>query len=366
MSSFLARPFVWGWVPIFLEHDFSGVSENDSIPSAMLAPTGVVVPVSERTFFFEMFMGPIYISAPECKAYFSTRVGMFLHKTKVHGCKSPTIVHFKGNKCPRCKSEKSANDHYRRNLKRKSCAKPRGPDASHVPPRRSAPSPPKNRGKRGGKRLWTQQTLCGVLGFDGSSWRTRRWSWWQVEQASSHYHPRRVTLAAGLLNALSVINLVINLAKADQQQQTIIARQDKLLAIVNKPSIAKQKDMWGQLLKMYTTPDQLLPEIAACVWFKAKKSEKYLLSLTIHTWSPLHRVWDFTHTALMCAGAQLQDGLSPGGPQAKALLWVPTGHAALPVAAVRVQFCPECRRLSQHCHLQRPTFFTFFCRTETL
>ena len=110
--------------------------------------------------------------------------------------------------------------------------------------------------------------------------RGGRWSRHQAiteakirERASPHpMGPRRVTLAAGLLNALSVINL----AKADQQQQTIIARQDKLLAIVNKPSIAKQKDMWGQLLNMYTTPDQLLPEIAACVWFKAKKSEKCL------------------------------------------------------------------------------------------
>ena len=86
--------------------------------------------------------------------------------------------------------------------------------------------------------------------------------------------PRRVTLATGLLNALSVINM----AKSNQQQQTIIAKQDKLLAIVvvNKRSIAKPKVMLGQLLKMYTTPDQLLPKIAACVWLKAKKSEKYL------------------------------------------------------------------------------------------
>ena len=94
---------------------------------------------------------------------------MFLHKTKVHGYKSPIIVHFKGNTCPRCKSvfssEKSANDHYRRNLKRKTCAKPRGTEASHVPSRRPAPSPPKNRGKRAGKRLGTQQTLFGVFGF---------------------------------------------------------------------------------------------------------------------------------------------------------------------------------------------------------
>ena len=51
----------------------------------------------------------------------------------MHSYKSPQVVYFKGNTCPRCKSlfatEKSANDRYRRNLKRKFCARPRGPDA---------------------------------------------------------------------------------------------------------------------------------------------------------------------------------------------------------------------------------------------
>ena len=149
-----------------------------------------------------------------------------------------------------------------------------------------------------------------------------------VEQAANHYQsqnpgkgkphpmgPRRVTLAAGLLNALSVINL----AKADQQQQTIIERQDRLLAIVNKPSIIRQKEMLGQMLKMYTNPEHLLTEIAACVWFKTKKSEKYLLSLTIQTWSPLHQVWDYIHTALLCAGAKMLDGPPPRGPHVRAL-----------------------------------------------
>ena len=147
-----------------------------------------------------------------------------------------------------------------------------------------------------------------------------------VEQAANHYQsqnpgkgkphpmgPRRVTIAAGLLNALSVINL----AKADQQQQIIIERQDKLLAIVNKPSIARLKEMLGQMLKLYTTPEQLLTEIAACVW--SKKSERYLLSLTIHRWSPLHQVRDYIHTALLCAGAKLLDGPPPRGPHVRAL-----------------------------------------------
>ena len=104
---------------------------------------------------------------------------------------------------------------------------------------------------------------------------------------------------------------VINLAKADQQQQAIITRQDKLLTIVNKPSIAKQEKMHGQLLNMNTTAVELLPEIAACVYFKAKKAEKYKLSLTIRTWTPPYHFWDFIHTSLMCTGAPLQDGPPP-------------------------------------------------------
>ena len=147
--------FVWGWVPAILEQDLSGVSRFDSIPRAVPVPASVMVPVSS-----EPFVGSNLHQCSECKANFFTRVGMFLHKTKV----STIIVHFKGNTCPRCKSifssEKSANDHYRRNLKRKTCAKPRSPEASHVLSRRPASSPPKIRGNIG-----TQQTLFGVFGF---------------------------------------------------------------------------------------------------------------------------------------------------------------------------------------------------------
>ena len=174
-----------------------------------------------------------------------------------------------------------------------------------------------------------------------------------VEQAANHYQsqnpgkgkphpmgPRRVTLAAGLPNALSVINL----AKADQQQQAIIERQDKLLAIVNKPSIAKQKDMLGQLLKMYTTPDQLLPEIAACVWS------------------------GISFTQRSCAHERnCKSDLHPEDHWREHCGVFSQGHAALEVAAVHAWICfnPDRRRLTQHCHLQRPSFYTFFSHTET-
>ena len=156
--------FVWGWVPVFLCHDFSNISEY----SASTETTAEVeVPVSADVFF-EDVQGSNLHQCPDCKGRFSTRVGMFLHRTRVHGYRSPKVAYFKGNICPRCKSpfatEKSANDHYHRNLKRKFCTKPRGPDASSAPGR-VAPSPPKNKGKRG-KRLLTQRTIFEVFGFE--------------------------------------------------------------------------------------------------------------------------------------------------------------------------------------------------------
>ena len=63
--------------------------------------------------------------------------------------------------------------------------------------------------------------------------------------------------------------------------------------------------------QMYTTSDQLLPEIAACVWFKAKKTEKCRFSLTSRTWSPLHHPLDFVHTALMSQERSCTTGLHP-------------------------------------------------------
>ena len=110
--------FVWGWDPMFLNHDFSGVSEYSASNEA--TAQCVVVPVSVEAFC-EDVQGSNLHQCPECKARFSTKVGMFLHRTKVNSYKSPQVVYFKGNTCPRCKSlfatEKSANDHYRRNLK---------------------------------------------------------------------------------------------------------------------------------------------------------------------------------------------------------------------------------------------------------
>ena len=85
----------------------------------------------------------------------------------MHGCKSPTTVHCKGNTSPLCKSlfafEMSAKDHIRLNLKRTFCVKLR-------------PSPPQNKGQRGGKRLGTQQTLVGVFGFAPQGNRVEKYS----------------------------------------------------------------------------------------------------------------------------------------------------------------------------------------------
>ena len=182
-------------------------------------------------------------------------------------------------------------------------------DQRHVRPRTEEKRRKKARHAANAGNRWEKRSLAHSVG--GASDRVF------VEQAANRHQnhnpgkgkphpmlPRRVTSAAGLPNAHSV-------AKEDQQQQAVIAKQDKLLAIVNKPSISKERDILEQLLNMYTTPDQLLPEIAACVWFKVKKIEKYLLRLSIRTWIPLHQTWDFMQTAFVCTGAQPQDGPPP-------------------------------------------------------
>ena len=275
----------------------------------------VVVPVSGETFF-EDVQGSNLHQCSECKANFSTRVGMFLHKTKVHGYKSPIIVHFKGNTCQRCKStfssEKSSNDHHRCNLE---------PCSFKMTSAESAQEQRKKKEEKGSAR---SKRFFESLDSRLREIEVRNAAWLipagaqtvvaAVEQAANHNQsqnlgkgkphpmgPRRVTSAAGLLNALSIISL----AKADQRQT---------------------ERHVGAAAQMYTAPDQLLLEIAACVWFKAKKTEKYLLSITIHTWSSLHQVWDFIHTAHMCTGAQLQDGPPPGGPLVRALWRVSTGQ----------------------------------------
>ena len=56
-----------------------------------------------------------------------------------------------------CLLQKSANDHYRRNLRRRFCAKPRGPDASNVPPRRHRF---RAFGQRGGRRRFDRARLA--------------------------------------------------------------------------------------------------------------------------------------------------------------------------------------------------------------
>ena len=145
---------MWGWVPIFLNDDLSSDLEYSILKES--TAQCVMVPVSAEVFFVNSFSricrGPICFNVLSVRTDSPQELGCFLLSTKVHSYKSPQIFYFKGNTCSRCKSlftaEKSANDHYRRNLKRKFCAKPRGLDASNVPPRRVAQSVSKNKGKK--------------------------------------------------------------------------------------------------------------------------------------------------------------------------------------------------------------------------
>ena len=107
------------------------------------------------------------------------------------------------------------------------------------------------------------------------------------------------------------------------------------LAILDSPPIHTRMDILTQLIKLYTTADRFLPEIAACVQFKTKKTEKKMLSLTTRTWSLSHHVWDFCRTTLLCSGASLQDGPPSRAPHVGALQQVcPGHHSAFEFAAV--------------------------------
>ena len=262
-------------------------------------------------------------------------------------------MHFKGNTCPRCKStfssEKSANDHCRRNLKRKTCAKPRvrkrdmflQDDQRRVRPRTEEKE---EEGSARSKRFL--ESLDSRLRDRQERAKTIKWvrgSWFATHAFSNQS-------GQGGPSATS---------HHREAGQASCNRE--------KPSIAKQKDMLGQLLKMYTTPDQLLPEIAACVWFKAKKTERHLLSFMIHTWSPLHQVW-ISHSAHVhrSATARRTSTQRTIGESAVAGAHRAMRLMRLPQSTLGFVFNPDRRRLTQRCHLQRPSFYTFFSRTETM
>ena len=84
--------FVWGWVPMFLKQDFSGIPEN-STSREVTAPCDVVVPVSTELFFEDVQRSRLH-QCSECKECFSTRVGMFF----THGYRSPKGCPFQGQR----------------------------------------------------------------------------------------------------------------------------------------------------------------------------------------------------------------------------------------------------------------------------
>ena len=185
-----------------------------------------------------MIKVPIYTNALSALQIFLRESVCFLRKTKVQGYKSPTTMHFKKQHVPTVQ----VSFRFRgRHLKRKFCAKPRGPDASHFPSKRSAPNPPENKRKIK-KKLCTQQTLFGSLccfepqrnrgencrlahsskgannrGGRGTSIKTlpKPESW--KKQAPSNGSAKRPT-RNWLLNALSVIHTALMRKMATKTQ----------------------------------------------------------------------------------------------------------------------------------------------------
>ena len=231
--------FVWGWVPAFLGARFLRRLKYDSIPKAVPAPATVVVPVSGEPFF-EDVQGSNLHQCPECKAIVSTRVGMFLHKTKVHGYKSPIIAHkaTHAHGASLFLLQRSLRMTIIAAISSASLVRNRGArkqamflqdDQRRVRPRTEEKE--KEKGSACSKRFLESLDLrlreiegrnaAWLISEGGHKQSRRPWSRQQIttkakmrKRGKPHpMGPRRVTLAGGLLNALPVISL----AKADQQ-----------------------------------------------------------------------------------------------------------------------------------------------------
>ena len=84
--------------------------------------------------------------------------------------------------------------------------------------------------------------------------------------------PRRTTLAGGFLLELSRANL----ATCTASQQQMVGFFDTVAVTVGNPTIEKQHALLVSLVAHYNTPKMLEPEIAACLFFKTKKADKYI------------------------------------------------------------------------------------------
>jgi len=122
--------------------------------------------------------------------------------------------------------------------------------------------------------------------------------------------PRRTTLAGAFLLALSQADL----GAIGQEEKNMIGFFDTVAEKVGGPKIQDQQQLVISLVATYNTPKLLEPEIQTCMFFKTKKTNKYVFAIEFQPHSPLRHCYEFVRIGLMGAGATLADGSPPRGP----------------------------------------------------
>ena len=172
--------FVWGWVPAFFGALFSQASQD---------VTASQVRCWLQRVWWSLSKGSNLHHCSEslsARRVFLQELGCSCTKlNKVHGYKSPTIVQLKRQHVSTvqvcfCFREVCKPSPPPQSQTQVLCETEGPPDASHVPSRRSAASPPKNRGKK--------EEKAGVFGFANQGDRGEAKALVAaVEQAASHY-----------------------------------------------------------------------------------------------------------------------------------------------------------------------------------
>ena len=105
-----------------------------------------------------------------------------------------------------------------------------------------------------------------------------------------------------------------DLTASGPSEQALIAFYDKIAEQAGQPKVEVQKQMLVDMMAHFNTPQLLEPEIASCMYFKTKKSEKYIFSIEFQPHSPLRHCYEFVRVGLLGSGATLTDGPPPRGP----------------------------------------------------
>ena len=94
---------------------------------------------------------------------------------------------------------------------------------------------------------------------------------WEAKLQKGAAHPdgpRRTTLAAGVLNALSKADL----SRADQEAQQEIQFYNNMAAMTKSPTVEEQQQILITLLQSYTTAQRMEPEVTVCSFFSTEKA----------------------------------------------------------------------------------------------